>query len=163
MKQLLKIFSLTTLLTLTACSNFGNNELSGAQSQLSEGLSKSALQIQQSGGQLKVVMPVDLAFKGRSSKLTPQMMQSLAQVTRTLQAYPDLHVKVVGYTDNRGNPKASRLVSLRRAMVVADYFRNHGISSERISTAGLGQENPVADNATSQGRTQNRRIEIQLS
>ena len=153
-----RVLIFISFLALTACIG---PDLTGAQ-QLGQGLSQSAVQLQQSGGQLKIVALTDNAFQGKSSHLTPQMTYTLAEVTHTLKTYPDLRVKVTGYTDNRGNPKRNQLVSLRRAMMVADYFRNHGIDSARIATAGKGQEYPIADNASAQGRAQNRRIEIQL-
>ena len=91
------------------------------------------------------------------------MQTILLRIGQTLHAYPDLKVTVVGYTDNHNQPRTNQLVSLRRAMMVADYLRSHGVKSDRITTRAMGEKNPIASNATSQGRSQNRRIEILLS
>jgi outer membrane protein OmpA-like peptidoglycan-associated protein len=138
---------LASVLTRTACEN----------------MSQSALQMQQSGQHLKTIVPVDIAFVGKTSRLSPQMIQILRQETKTLHTYPDLRIKVIGYSDNRNSPKMSQLISLRRAMLIADYFRSHGISSDRISALGIGSNNPVANNATAEGRAKNRRIELVLN
>ncbi|MCD6048020.1 MAG: glycine zipper protein [Gammaproteobacteria bacterium] len=156
--KLVKFLTLASVVTLTACTN-----LADPAAQLQHSLSPSAARIQQSGGQLIVVLPIDNTFQKGFSRLTPQAEQTLAQVARTLQQYPDLRIKIVAYTDNRGDARKNQLVSLRRAMRVADYFRAHGVTSSRISTVGMGAVDPVANNATAQGRAQNRRIELQLS
>jgi outer membrane protein OmpA-like peptidoglycan-associated protein len=153
-----KILALASTVALTACTN-----LSEPAAQLQQSLSPSAAHIQQSGGQLTVVLSVDNTFQKGFSRLTPQAEQALAQVARTMQKYPDLRIKIIAYTDSRGDVRKNQLVSLRRAMRVADYFRAHGVASSRISTIGMGSVDPIASNATAQGRAQNRRIELQFS
>jgi len=163
MKIFFQSFLITMVLSLSACVT--NNEgmsSSEPSMQTSLPLSQSAQQIKQQGGSLVTRVPSDLAFVKHTSRLTPQMQSTLKRIVQTLHQHPDLRVRVEVYTDNYGTPKKNQLVSLRRAMVVADYFRNHGVKSARISMAGKGQANPISSNATEAGRMQNRRVEIRL-
>jgi outer membrane protein OmpA-like peptidoglycan-associated protein len=72
----------------------------------------------------------------------------------------DAHVTVNGYTDNAGNAASNVQLSQARADAVKDELVNKGISADRISAKGYGEENPAADNGTTQGRGLNRRVSI---
>jgi outer membrane protein OmpA-like peptidoglycan-associated protein len=72
-------------------------------------------------------------------------------------------LKVVGYTDNTGNPSSNLTLSKDRAQSVVTYLTNMGISSDRFQTVdGKGDANPVGDNNTTSGKAKNRRVEITL-
>lgn len=132
------------------------------KNQLWQNLSSEPVRLQDHNNELIVTTLVQTAFPGRSSHLSYNMIKILSKITWILQQNPDLKVKINAYTDQQHSPRSNQLVSLRRSMVIADYFRKHGISSDRISTAGLGSANPIADNRTAEGRKQNRRIDIIL-
>ena len=68
-----------------------------------------------------------------------------------------------GHTDNTGSDETNRTLSLARANSVRDYLVTQGVEAERISVVGLGPDQPVASNDTSQGRARNRRVEIILT
>lgn len=70
--------------------------------------------------------------------------------------------EIIGYTDNVGNREKNIALSQRRADAVKNWFVANGISADRISTKGLGPDNPVASNDTAEGRQKNRRIELQI-
>jgi len=78
----------------------------------------------------------------------------------TLKDNPELAVEIRGYTDNVGKAAANKKLSLRRAEAVRSWLVMQGIDSMRISAKGYGPENPIADNATLEGRQKNRRIEF---
>lgn len=161
LKNHLRWLILLGMLELTACvSNLTQGNL--PTSQLTQSLSHSPVRLQQENNTLKITMLVDQAFLPHGSHLTPATKQDLFKIAQTLHDHPELKVKVSAYTDNRGSLKSSQLVSLRRAMIIADAFRNAGIASSRISIHGMGAVNPIASNNTAEGRASNKRIEIIL-
>jgi outer membrane protein OmpA-like peptidoglycan-associated protein len=69
---------------------------------------------------------------------------------------------VEGYTDSYGDPVYNRQLSKYRADMVKNYLIGHGVEAANISASGRGPENPIKSNSTSEGRKQNRRVEIQV-
>ena len=69
-------------------------------------------------------------------------------------------VRIVGHTDNLGNPGANQRLGLRRAKMIRDVLRRRGVPRQQILTESPGQKEPIADNATEEGRQKNRRVEI---
>ncbi len=87
----------------------------------------------------------------------------LDQAIDTLQRYPQVHVTVAGYTDSVGKPAYNQGLSERRAKIVYDYLTSHGIDASRLQgPIGHGENDPVADNKTADGRARNRRTELQV-
>lgn len=165
MKNLLKrLFLVVNIsaaaLALSAC--MSSVDMQQPTAQLHRQLNGTCAYLKQDSHKLVVILPSDNSFYPRTGRLTPRAINAVAQVVNTMHKYPALHVKITGYMDNHNRPKTSQLVSLKHAMVVADYFRNHGIDSGRIEMSGMGSANPIANNATSQGRVQNRRVEMML-
>lgn len=79
-----------------------------------------------------------------------------------LKKRKDVTITVVGYTDSVGSDSSNQRLSENRANTVKDYFITKGINSGRINSVGRGKSNPIADNKTADGRSQNRRIEIEI-
>jgi K(+)-stimulated pyrophosphate-energized sodium pump len=77
-----------------------------------------------------------------------------------LKAYPAVQVRLEGYTDNTGNAEANQKLSQDRAEAVKTMLVNGGIDAGRLTTAGYGQDKPVASNDTDEGRAKNRRTEL---
>lgn len=71
-------------------------------------------------------------------------------------------ISIVGHTDSSGTDAYNQNLSERRAAAVKDYLASQGIDSSVMSTSGMGESQPVADNSTKEGRAQNRRVEITL-
>lgn len=84
-------------------------------------------------------------------------------VLKMLRDNPETTVRIAGHTDSKGTNAYNQGLSERRASAVAQYLSSNGISSSRITTVGLGEEQPVADNSTDQGRAQNRRVEFEIT
>jgi flagellar motor protein MotB len=85
----------------------------------------------------------------------------LAEIADALKAHPELKILIEGHTDNVGDPAANLTLSQARAEAVkAALVSQLGIDAARITTQGFGDTKPVADNATPEGRAQNRRVEI---
>ena len=87
-------------------------------------------------------------------------MLDLAAEKLTLM--PNAKLKITGHTDNTGNYKSNKALSDRRAKAVHDYLVGKGVPDEQLETFGASSDEPVASNATEQGRFQNRRIEFTL-
>lgn len=120
----------------------------------------SNVQIINTGSELRVVMPQDILFATDSAALRPDLRNDLGAVARSLQRYPDTVVQVVGHTDNTGTAAYNYDLSQRRAGAVAAELRGNGVPGGRIQAFGRGFDQPVASNATPEGRAQNRRVEI---
>jgi len=82
------------------------------------------------------------------------------QIVQMLSENPDLKIGVEGHTDNVGTPASNKTLSEARAKSVVSAITAQGISADRLSPAGFGQDKPVADNNTEEGRAQNRRVEL---
>ncbi len=80
----------------------------------------------------------------------------------TLRENPNARVKIAGFTDDVGTEEHNQGLSERRASAVLEYLMNGGVEAHRLASVGYGPSNPVADNSTSDGRSQNRRVELKL-
>lgn len=101
-------------------------------------------------------------FTFGKSTLSPEGEAKVQGVAATLNRYPSRAVEVNGYTDAIGTDARNERLSERRAEAVKDALVRNGVSASRITTRGYGDANPVASNATAEGRAQNRRVEIIL-
>lgn len=106
----------------------------------------------------------DLFFKIGSSELSDQPFASLAGLAGYLAARPERRVVLVGHTDSEGSLKANIALSRRRAVAVMDRLvKTLGVDPGQVSADGVGYLAPRASNLTTEGRTQNRRVEAILS
>ena len=85
----------------------------------------------------------------------------LDNVAKVLSAHPEIaNVRVEGHTDNRGGEAHNQELSQRRANAVVKYLAKKGVDKARLVPLGFGQSKPIADNATTEGRATNRRVEF---
>jgi outer membrane protein OmpA-like peptidoglycan-associated protein len=104
-----------------------------------------------------------LLFDTGSATLQPASQEQLSNVAAILKAYPQVKVRLGGYTDNTGDPAANLQLSDQRANNVMAELTRQGVDPSRVSAKGYGQENPIADNSTDAGRQQNRRISLRVT
>jgi K(+)-stimulated pyrophosphate-energized sodium pump len=104
-----------------------------------------------------------LLFDTGKSTLKPESQAQLANVAEILKAYPNVDIKLGGYTDNTGNANANLKLSNDRAASVQAELVKLGIADARLDSEGYGQENPVASNDTKEGQAKNRRISIRVT
>jgi outer membrane protein OmpA-like peptidoglycan-associated protein len=102
-------------------------------------------------------------FDFNKATLKPEARRRLAEVLQVLKEQPGLQVLVVGHTDSIGSDAYNMRLSQRRAESVATYLVQNGVPRQAIRTEWHGKRQPVASNATAEGRAQNRRVEITLS
>ncbi|WP_080441390.1 OmpA family protein [Burkholderia ubonensis] len=104
----------------------------------------------------------DAYFATGKSTLRPNARESLDKLLSDLGDRPVSRVSVTGYTDSVGSDASNLRLSQRRAEAVASYLRDHGLKAGSFVAIGRGRADPVATNATPEGRASNRRVEISL-
>lgn len=139
------------------------NYMDRQQADFRRSLEGSGVMIRRNGDQIVLVMPSDVTFAVDRSDVQPQFTRVLDDVARTLNAYPQTTIDVVGHADSSGPDDYNQTLSERRASAVAGYLTGPGgVLPDRVFVAGMGERAPIADNATPAGRAQNRRVEIIL-
>lgn len=104
-----------------------------------------------------------ILFDTDKATLRPSSEYQGKNVVAILKAYPNVNLKIGGYTDNTGNPQANLKLSQARADAVMNALINKGIEPERLKAEGYGQQFPVAANDTPEGRERNRRVDVRIS
>lgn len=101
-------------------------------------------------------------FETNSTELSTDGKIALMPLVEVLKAHPQSSVAVVGHTDSTGAAEYNLMISKKRAAAVAAYIEEQGIEADRITASGEGEENPIASNATAEGRAQNRRVDATI-
>ena len=118
---------------------------------------------QTADNRLKLDIPSDVSFDVGRSAIKPNFDPILNQFGSTLVQHPETTISIIGHTDSTGSDAINNPLSIDRANSARDYLVSRGVARNRISTDGRGAREPVADNATVQGRDKNRRIEIYVA
>ena len=113
-------------------------------------------------GSVGLIMPGNITFDTNKSNIKPNFYSTLNKVAQTLTEDNKSGILVTGYTDSTGNDSINIPLSQARAQSVASYLASQGVSTTRINAQGQGSANPIASNATAEGREQNRRVEISI-
>ena len=113
-------------------------------------------------GSVGLIMPGNITFDTNKSTIKPNFYTTLNKVAQTLTEDNKSAILVTGYTDSTGNDSINIPLSQARAQAVANYLAGRGVPRTRINAQGLGASNPIASNATAEGREQNRRVEISI-
>lgn len=109
---------------------------------------------------VRVELPADVLFDFDKADIRPDAATALAQLATIIAAYPNGRVELFGHTDSKGDDAYNQRLSERRAQSVASWLASkHAVDAARMTTRGLGESKPVADNATDEGRQKNRRVE----
>ncbi|HMQ70542.1 MAG TPA: OmpA family protein [Ignavibacteria bacterium] len=104
-----------------------------------------------------------ILFETDKADLRPSSGLQLANIAAIMKAYPEIEIKIGGYTDNTGNKQHNLKLSQERANSVVKYLETLGIPDSRMKAEGYGDQFPVASNDTPEGRSKNRRIDIRVS
>lgn len=99
---------------------------------------------------------------GKASLDMVKSNEQLKNIAEILKCYPKVRLKVGGYTDNTGDAKANMTLSADRAKTVKATLVGLGVEPTRLEAEGYGDQHPVADNATEEGRAKNRRIDVRV-
>lgn len=101
-------------------------------------------------------------FEHDSDRLTASSRQTLDDAAATLQKHPDILVEVAGHTDSSGSDAYNQHLSEQRALAVMAFLADAGVDKGRMTVRGYGESEPLADNATPEGRAENRRVELRV-
>jgi outer membrane protein OmpA-like peptidoglycan-associated protein len=115
------------------------------------------------GDQLQLTMPSNVTFAVNSATIQPGFYGPLNDVASTLVEFPSTAVDIIGHASSDGADDYNMTLSQQRAAAVRTYLINQGTQAVRINAIGMGETQPIADNATAQGRAANRRVEIILT
>jgi outer membrane protein OmpA-like peptidoglycan-associated protein len=109
---------------------------------------------------LVITLSGSVLFTSNTSILSPAAQKRLDQVSDALMMTKDKKLTVEGHTDSRGSASHNQELSQQRAEAVRSYIISRGYPSDMIQAQGIGKDRPVADNASAEGRANNRRVEI---
>jgi outer membrane protein OmpA-like peptidoglycan-associated protein len=118
---------------------------------------------QTADNQLKLEIPSDISFDTGRADIKPNLRPILDQFASGLANQPNTEVRIVGHTDNVGTDAVNDPLSRQRAQSARDYLASRGVNANRIMIEGRGEREPIATNATADGRARNRRVEIFLA
>lgn len=130
--------------------------------ELKAALKGTQAEVRNDGNALVVNLPGGVTFASDSANISSGFYSVLNGVAQTLVRYPETRIQVNGYTDSTGGDAHNQELSQRRANSVAQYLISQGVSSNRIVANGFGSSNPIASNATPEGRQANRRVEVRI-
>lgn len=112
---------------------------------------------------VKVTFDSGVLFATNKYDLNKEAKKNLEDFAKVLKEFSDTDVAIYGHTDSTGNDAINNPLSLNRAKSVSDFLLANGVAEDQIkSVEGFGSQQPVADNATAEGRAQNRRVEIYM-
>jgi outer membrane protein OmpA-like peptidoglycan-associated protein len=117
-------------------------------------------QVSRVGEGIAVTFDSGILFTYDSAVLTPQAQSNLSKLADSLQAEQRTNVMIVGHTDSSGSDLYNQQLSQRRGESAEGFLASSGVASGRLVSRGRGETEPIATNATEDGRRQNRRVEV---
>ncbi|MBC2886829.1 OmpA family protein [Ochrobactrum sp. CM-21-5] len=139
------------------------NYMDRQENELRAQLQGTGVSVTRNGDQIILNMPSNITFDTDQDQVKSQFYSTLNSVAIVLRKFDKTLVDVLGHTDSTGSASHNQALSQRRASSVASYLGSQGIDPRRFAVIGLGASQPIATNATPEGRAQNRRVEIQIS
>ena len=126
-------------------------------------LQGSGVSVTRQGENIILNMPGNITFQTNSADINANFYNVLNSVVLVVKEYNKTLIDIAGHTDSTGSDAINQPLSERRAASVGNYLTTQGIDARRIVTQGFGKSRPIASNDTSEGKSQNRRVEIQLT
>jgi len=133
------------------------------EAELRAQLQSTGISVTRVGNQIILNMPSNITFQTDSATVNGGFNDTLVSVGLVLKKFNKTVVDVTGHTDNTGSDAHNQDLSQRRAVAVATILANQGVDQRRFYIEGKGESDPIASNANEGGRSQNRRVEIQIS
>jgi outer membrane protein OmpA-like peptidoglycan-associated protein len=133
------------------------------EAKLRQRLRGSGVSVTRVGNQIQLNMPGNITFATGSPNINAGFYDALNSVAIVLKEYDKTTVDVIGHTDSVGSENYNQRLSENRARSVAEYLSGQGVLPARLLVAGMGESQPVASNSTPEGRSQNRRVNIQIA
>ena len=133
------------------------------EAELRAQLQGTGVSVTRVGQQIILNMPSNITFAVDKATIQPQFNETLVSVGLILNKFNKTVIDVYGFTDSSGSDQYNLDLSNRRAIAVGTVLANQGVDQRRFIITGRGEDDPIASNSTESGRSQNRRVEIQLS
>jgi len=118
--------------------------------------------VERVGEGIKITFESGLLFPVNSFSVSEKSKTDIADLSRILNKYDDTEILIEGHTDNTGSEQHNQALSENRANAVANHLKSNGVKAARITAVGYGESQPVADNSTEAGRSENRRVEVAI-
>jgi outer membrane protein OmpA-like peptidoglycan-associated protein len=132
------------------------------EKKLRQQMAGTGVEVVRKGDNITLDMPGNVTFAFDSAQLNPQFNSVLDKVAQTLVEYDQTVIQIAGHTDSTGTHAYNMKLSEQRAASVKSYLAGRGVPAKRMQTVGAGPDYPIADNATPEGRAENRRVEITI-
>jgi outer membrane protein OmpA-like peptidoglycan-associated protein len=127
-----------------------------------EELADSGVVVYREGDSIRLSIPGNITFATGSDAIVTGFYPVLEDVAKVLNRYDKTKLSIEGHTDSVGDVNSNRELSMQRANSVAIYLQATSVEANRLQTLGMGESQPIADNATAQGRQANRRVELRV-
>ncbi len=101
-----------------------------------------------------------ITFDIGKATIKPESMGEINRIVKLMTDNPELNFSVEGHTDSTGNAASNQTLSEQRSQAIVDKLVELGIAKDRLTAVGKGQDSPIADNSTDEGRAKNRRVEF---
>jgi outer membrane protein OmpA-like peptidoglycan-associated protein len=132
------------------------------EAKLRKQLRESGVSVVRDGDNISLIMPGNITFDTDKVNLKESFHNVLDSVALVLEEYEKTIITVAGHTDSTGSSEYNQQLSEQRARSVASYLKSRNIVDARFDIVGFGEDYPIADNSTAEGRAQNRRVELTL-
>jgi outer membrane protein OmpA-like peptidoglycan-associated protein len=119
--------------------------------------------VERVGEGITVEFNSNILFAINKSDLSTDAKTNLDKLVTVLNIYPDTNIEIQGHTNNNGTDAYNQTLSEKRAGSVSGYLGTKGVTNTRMTTKGFGETTPKYDNATEEGRTQNRRVDFLIT
>ncbi len=132
------------------------------EAKLREQLAHTGITVTRNGSTIVLSMPGSATFASGSSEVESTFYPVLDSMVLVLDEFNQTYVDIIGHTDSKGSKAYNKRLSEKRAKSVARYLESRAVTPQRVMADGMGEDAPIANNDTREGRAKNRRVEIKL-
>lgn len=129
---------------------------------LEQVLAGTRVTVEREGANVNLILPGHVTFARNSSQISQSFAPTLQKIAKVINANKKTIVMVEGHTDGDGTEKYNLGLSERRAESVKKMLQQYKVNSSRMTTLGMGEYMPIADNDTASGKQKNRRVELSI-
>jgi outer membrane protein OmpA-like peptidoglycan-associated protein len=127
-----------------------------------EELANSGVEVYREGDSIRLSIPGNITFASGNAAIVTSFYPVLEDVAKVLNRYEKTKLSIEGHTDSVGDANYNRQLSIQRANSVANYLQGTGVMANRLQTIGMGEGQPISSNDNTQGRQENRRVELRV-
>lgn len=138
------------------------NKMDKQKRELEAAMENAKIEALNDGQAIRVTFDSGILFATGSANLNSASQTALRTFARNLVANGQTNIEIIGHTDNTGSDRVNDPLSVSRAKSVYNYLASQGVTSNRMTFAGKGSHEPIADNSTTAGRQENRRVEVYI-